>query len=85
MIYPYRGPEGDKGTKYRRTNMWCALIMGMDWSSRRTLYVLSYERGHPVNCPGIDGMGTHIYMIMNDEPGKYGDNHNHPSDPRRVF
>lgn len=81
---PYWGPEGDSSTHYFGANKWCVLIMAKDLSNQSTLYVLPY-RGEPLTCPGIDEYGTHLYGLMNDDPGKFGDNENHPSDPMRVW
>lgn len=78
------GPEGDSKTQYFGANKWCVLIMAKDFTNRNTLYVLPY-RGTPVDCPGIDENGTHLYALMNDDPGKFGDNENHDTDPMRVW
>ncbi len=81
---PVWGPEGDPSTHFFGANKWCVLIMAKDLANQSTLYVLPY-RGAPLNCPGIDANGTHLYALMNDDPGKFGDNESHETDPMRVW
>lgn len=80
--HPWWGPTGSPNEKLNGMNKWCAVIIVTSFDGSDS-FPFQYP-GHPVNIPGADQFGVHIYVVMNDEAGKYDDNRNHPTDPMRV-